>query len=118
MEVNGWQFININFDMPENMSADDLSACGDTGWYGFTHPGTGKVSATFAGTGTATLDYGNCYTGGSTNTFLNDSLIDVAGNNTPSKQITFDFSPGDVLVIVEAGGIIKLNSLTIQCRGQ
>ena len=118
MEVNGWQFIDINFDMPEDMSADALSACGDTGWYGFTHPGTGKVSATFAGTGTATLDYGNCYTGGSTTAFLNDKLIDLAGNDTPPKQIIFDFSPGDVLVIAEAGGIIKLNSLTIQCRGQ
>ena len=118
MEVKGWLF-DINYDIPSDLPYDLLSACGGKAWYGFKHPGIGKISATFAGMGTATLGYGNCYTGGQTNIFLNGRLIDAAERNTPSTQITFDFSPGDVLLINEDDtGIIKLNSLTLKCKSE
>ena len=72
------------------------------------------------GSGTASLDYGNCFEGerGKVNVYLNSNLIDVAKKNTFSKKVAFDFFPNDVLLLSETDvAIIKLNSLTLSCKG-
>ena len=123
MELKGWQF-NIVLDMPSDCGPGcELSNCGDKTWYGYNNIGHGDVRATFSGTGTATLDFGNCHPSrGETNVLLmsgdNIRTLDTAEKNTPSKQIMFDFSPGEVLLIGEADGVIKLNSLTLNCKGE
>ena len=114
MENNGWIF-DIEFHKPYTYR--DTCGSQDT-WYGYTQPGDGKVTATFTGSGTATLDYGNCFTdkkyNGKVNVYLNSILIDEANRTTASKQITFDFFPRDVLLLSETDvAIIKLNSLKI-----
>ena len=115
MLINGWEFHGINYHMPNDMS----SSCGENTWYGFKYPGIGNITATFGGWGTATLDYGNCHMAGQTNVFVNDILLDTAKKDTPSKQVEFDFSPGDLILINEVDeGIIKLTSLTLKCRGE
>ena len=116
MENKGW-----SFDIMYHQYDPFKNQCGmnDT-WYGFNHPGDGKITATFTGSGTATLDYGNCLHLGEVNVYLNGTLIDVAHKNMPSKKITFDFSPYEVLSISETNGtIIKLNSLELaSCKGK
>ena len=124
MELKGWKF-DISFDKPSNCGADcDLSKCGDKTWYGYKQPGTGGVWATFSGTGRAKLDFGNCHPqSGKAKAYLVHAdvptLLGTAEKNTPAKQIMFDFSPGDILLIQEVDeGVIKLNSLTINCKGE
>ena len=112
MKNNGWSF-DTNYDENSYVSC----AIPNT-WYGYKYPGVGTVTASFTGWGTATLDYGNCLTEGKVNVYLNGVLKDVAYKNTPSKQITFDFSPNDVLLLSETYGVIKLNSLKLTCRGR
>ena len=118
MENNGW-----SFDINSHESSTYIDTCGaHNTWYGYTYPGDGTITATFTGSGTATLDYGNCFTdtnhNGKVNVHLNGNLIDVANTNTASKQIKFDFSPKDVLLLSETVGIIKLNSLKLSCKGK
>ena len=118
MEKNGWSF-DTNFNGPDA----NVAACAKTNtWYGFKFLEVGEkvgtVKAKFTGSGTATLDYGNCFTAGKVNVYLNAELKDVAVSNTPSKKITFDFSPNDVLLLSETDedAIIKLNTLTLTCN--
>ena len=119
MENNGWFF-----DIERHVLDKFKDTCGmHNTWYGFSHTGDGKITATFTGSGTATLDYGNCFTdsnfNGKVNVYLGGKLIDVANMNTPSRQITFDFSALEVLLLSETDvGIIKLNSLKLSCKGK
>ena len=119
MTNNGWIF-NINRDVPNSFQ----KACsqGST-WYGYSPFTVGTVTANFTGAGTATLDYGNCYSAGEVKVYLNGELKDVANKNMPSKKLNFDFSPNDVLELKEfddsgQNGIIKLNSLNLDCKGK
>ena len=57
MENKGWSF-DINRHTPNGYK--EQCAMNNT-WYGYKHPGDGKIMATFTGSGTATLDYGNCF---------------------------------------------------------
>ena len=118
MENNGW-FFDVEYHNPEEYK----ETCGTNNtWYGFTKNGDGKITANFTGSGTATLDYGNCRTdlySSKVKVSLNDKPIDEASYNTPSKQITFVFSPTDVLLLAGINnGVIKLNSLTLTCQGK
>ena len=117
MENKGWTLDTDNqFDKWSNELA---RSCGDKTWYGFRHPGVGKISATFVGTGAATLDYGNCFKAGEVNVYLNGKLIDTTLPNTPSKQKTLNFVPEDVLSLDEnPDAIINLNSLKLHCEGK
>ena len=72
----------------------------------------GYVEATFSGSGKATLDYGNCFSG-VTKVYLNDVEIDTV-NGQKSKIITFDYNCGDTLKLTEEGSsILKINSLNL-----
>ena len=116
MERKGWQFEQ---DMT-HMYSGFQENCGTETWYGYQYSAkTGSINATFLGSGTATLDYGSCTPyDGKTNVYLNEEILGTADQNSPSKRLTFDFSPGDVLKIEEVNiGIIKLNSLQLNCKG-
>ena len=123
MENSGWSF-DIEYHNPEKYK----KTCGTNNtWYGFTsnwveRERNSKITATFTGSGTATLDYGNCFFdskhNGKVNVYLNGKLVDVADMSTVSKQITFAFSPMDVLLLSEDTGIIKINSLKMNCKGK
>ena len=85
-------------------------------WYGYLKTGKGQINATFSGSGTATMIYGNCNKEPlEVSVHLNDKLIDVT---TSTTEIAFDFSPSDVLSISEVDGIIKLVSLKLDCTGE
>ena len=89
---------------------------GDT-WYGFeSSAAIGAIYTTFKGSGVATLSYGGCH-GGSANyvrVFLNGKVIsEVTGHNR--KDVTFDYSVGDKLMITEYG-IWKFYSLSLDCN--
>ena len=114
MEENGWSF-SITDSEPEKHS----SKCGKGTWYGMSSGSAiGKVNAVFIGTGSATLVYGNCWTGNTVKVWLNNKKLAVANGNALEKQVTFHFTKGDKLQIEEHGSIIKLNSLTISCDGK
>ena len=115
MENNGW-----SFDITDDATTDTgyESKCNMHGtYYGWKFPGVGKISATFAGSGTAKLDYGNCHNMGYVNVHLSGELLDGASANTPSKLFSFNFSPNDVLMLEETDGntVIKFNSLDLSC---
>ena len=117
MVKNGWTF-DTNYD--QNDFYKSKCSAHNT-WYGYKNPGDGSVSATFTGSGTLTLDFGNCYAkGGCVVVTLNKERKDIVYKNTPSKKVTFNFSPNDVLKLTETEGnaIIKLNSLKITCQGK
>ena len=125
MEMKGWSFdINrhelagLQIDGVQH-TANNKDKCGTHNtWYGYKYPGDGKISATFSGSGTATLDYGNCFGAGEVNVYLNDKLIDTAYKNAPEKQIIFGYSSNDALSLSETSGIIKLNSLELKSIGK
>ena len=122
MEKNGWVF-----DILHHNDKDFQSSCGSSDtWFGYSKSGiqsqdsgNGWLSATFSGSGTFTLDYGNCHSSGKVSVYFNGILQEIAPSNSPSQKISLDFSPSDVLLLEETSeGIIKLNSLTLSCKGK
>ena len=70
----------------------------------------------FAGSGKATLNFGNCYHQDRVTVYLNKKDIGHADAWTFEKEITFDYSNGDILTLKEHPmAIIKLNSLKLSC---
>ena len=122
MENNGWKFNNVTFDRTNVGKYYDRQCGQETFWGGGHGNIVGMVSATLPGSGTAILNYGNCYNnipGGEVNIRLNGHVIDMAPNNTPKKEVKFKFKPGDVLIIEEVNyAILKLNSLNLSCIGE
>ena len=86
----------------------------DTFW-GYLHARpVGRVSATFKGSGRATLDFGNCFKVGRTQVFLNGKRIGSANKKEVSRIVQFDYNSGNTLMLTEEGeGIIKINSLKL-----
>ena len=134
MEMNGWAF-DTNFNQQTHYSNGDPvdGRCVESNtWYGFLEPGDGKITATFTGSGTAELDYGNCGKYGDgldkVEVYFNGKYINKAEvlelkkengkeewkpTTTSSMKAKFEFSPKGVLSITENGAIIKINSLKL-----
>ena len=101
---------------------DELDAQKDCGGYGFFGYKRGRsigyVNATFKGSGTGKLEFGNCgeLANSATKVYLNDLLIATAGPNTWPVAIRFDYKRGDILKLTEkrTAGIIKLVSFKIE----
>ena len=113
MKKGGW-----NFDVSHQHTYYKYAReCGTSTWYGFKYGyPIGSVTAIFAGSGKATLNFGNCYASGRVVVYLNEKDIGHADANTPKQEITFDYSKGDNLTIKEENmAIIKLNSLNLSC---
>ena len=110
MKLNGWR-INTKY----SMNSKYRSRCGDETWYGYNYGySVGSAQASFEGTGTAKLSYGNCYQKGQVLVYLNNEEISRATASESKKEVTFNYSKGDTLLIKEVNiGIIKLNSLDL-----
>ena len=114
MEENGWIFHVSHSGML--LHGD---RCGNNGWFGFCSGNyVGSIYATFIGSGTARLIYGNCWSNNDVSVYLNHKKISSAYGNETEEKINFNFISGDRLRIVEDGAIIKLHSLTILCGGK
>ena len=112
MKNSGWKF-----DVSHSKDLRYVGECGTSTWYGYKYgPAMGSVTAILVGSGKATLNFGNCYHGGSVAVYLNQKNIGHADAYTPNQEITFDYSHGDNLTIKESlMAIIKLNSLNFSC---
>ena len=120
MKDGGW-IVNVMTNPNKKIYATN-GYCGNETFWGYQeNAAIGYVKATFKGSGTGTLDFGNCYTKGKTRVYLNNRRIaevsiggDVRGGGK-SKVISFDYKKGDVLKITEEEvGIIKINSLKLE----
>ena len=97
-----------------------ISNCGTSSFWGYkVGSPVGKVSATFKGYGNATLNFGNCYSSGSTYVYLNNIRIGSASANQNSIKVNFAYKPHDILRLEEVGtGIVKINALQLRCSGK
>jgi len=129
MESAGWSF---DMDHADGNKDNVLPHCGDGdhwfGWSGGDTVGT-LASPPLEGSGTATIEFGNCWNNGNVKLYLNDELIDTAatdGSKTDRTQSkTFSFQAGDVVKLTDEGAeldegqgggpIINLKSVTITC---
>ena len=97
------------------------SVCGSSTFWGYRYGNPiGKVQASFHGSGTAKLIFGQCYTSPQavTNVYLNDVKIKNAATDDGEVTVTFDYKPGDTLRLEEVNtGIIKISSLVLTCKG-
>ena len=113
MEAHGWSFTSVT--NPSMIHYRDICGTTPPTWYGYCSGScVGSVSAVFQGSGTATLDFGNCHSG-TVQVFLNGDEIDSATRYVKNKTITFPFFIGDKLRVQETHAIVKLNSLKIEC---
>ena len=113
LPANGWQTDSIALNTGFESTCDD----GNT-WYGFTSgEPVGSIWTTFQGTGNGTLSFGNCFGNafGNVKVFLNEKVIAEA-TSKQRKEISFDYSVGDVLKIGEYHAIWKLYSFSAQCK--
>ena len=120
METKGWAFSPNIRHKPLEFN----NTCGKHNtWYGDKNPDVAgsfvEITATFTGSGTATLDYGNCRDKGKVNVNLGRDRVDTAYENTTSKLKKFKFFPKQVLSLRVSGpSVIKLNSLQLTCQGK
>ena len=116
MTANGWTVdVYYSNDTPNNWYS---SNCNSGTFYGYCYGNyIGSVTASFKGSGKATLDFGNCHTAGVTKAYLNGKEIAQASTLTMSKEVTFTYRPGYILKLDEQKhGIIQLNSLKLECN--
>lgn len=94
-------------------------------WYGWSHGaavGT-LTSPPLKGSGTAKIQFGNCWDAGRVKLYLNDQLIDSASPNLPTGPATrlmnFSFVNGDVVKLKDEDGnaVVNLKSFTVVCSG-
>ena len=105
MEKNGWYF-DPNFDG------------GKTPFDNTCTSNIGKLTARFQGFGSGKIQYGSCRKG-RVKVLKDGKLLSDIDGNTQSKTVEFDFTPYTKLELQESeGGIIRINSLEIGCRGK
>ena len=111
----GW---NLDIDKDEKNYVSD---CGSSTFWGYRlSKRTGIVQASFRGSGTAKLNFGQCYgrSSGVTIVYLNGALIKTATKREGEVTVEFDYNPGDTLKLEEVNsGIIKISSLLLKCKG-
>ena len=129
MKINGWAFNNIG-QYVENTNRNGLSSCGRGSWYGWRTPGfkgIASISVVFLGTGSATIDFENCFGTGVIDVTLinsqNNSKIQkiAKAEAMESATTTFDFRRGMTLKLSTGSpnaesGVIKIRSLKISCE--
>jgi len=99
----GWQ---LDFTDPDMTDEDMSQECGNgKNWFGWSGAdNVGSAKTTLNGDGVATLEFGNCWSEGSVNVYLNDVLIASATGRQYRKLIKFSFSDGATLEIKDEGG--------------
>ena len=118
MQKNGWVWSsNVRVNDLNYLGPDKYSDCSryDKTWYGYANGAAiGTISATFHGSGSAVLNYGNCYFQGQVVVSLNGKEISRVGGFVFDKEISFNFAKGDILELKEINiAIIKLNTFKI-----
>ena len=120
MHRNGWAFENKVSNLLTRIGSYKEECKAST----FYEKGLASVSAVFHGSGSATLDFGNCLGTGVVDVFLRDyknvtnaKKISVAQGSEKSKSVAFDFQGGSILEIRTDYGIVALNDLVISCGG-
>ena len=120
MRQNGWVFENKSSGLQTRLGPYHED-CKTTTFY---ERGLTSVSAVFQGSGSATLDFGNCLFNGVVEVLLYDhhnvtnaTKIAVAQGSEESKSVEFDFQGGSILEIRTDFGIVALNRMVISCGG-
>ena len=119
MRDNGWT-IDVSFSNNNDWSDQYHGNCGNNTFYGYHGDSpVGMISATFKGSGNATVIFGNCYKNGSVVVLLNNNELERALQEK-YKTVSFNYTRGDVLTIKEVDtAIIKLYYFGISgCDGK
>ena len=111
MKIAGWSFKDFS-----SLKLGGQGKCSASMWHGFAGgDAAGVASKVLRVSGTATLEYGNCWNAGKTNVYLNGKLIDSIGPLTAVKKVVFKCNSGDVLELKDEEGnaVIQMKKLTI-----
>ena len=115
--VSGW-----TFDLSNGPWNDDSiwSYCTVAPWFGWKNNNpVGSIKTTLYGIGHASLSFGNCWTSGTVNLYLDGTII-ASAHPKSMKTATFDFSNGNKLKLDEINtGIIRFEDFKISnCEGK
>ena len=109
--VNGWTFDLDNGPWESNPS--DYGNCTGSPWFGWKRWPVRSIKTELYGSGKASLTFGNCYTSGTVNLYLNGNIIASAGP-TSMKTATFHYSNGNEMKLDEVNtGIIRFEDFII-----
>ena len=106
--VLGWTF-DLEFGLWNQIPAND---CADSSWFGWTGTSVGSLKTTLYGSGHASLTFGNCWTEGTVNLYIDGTIIASAGP-TSMKTATFDYSNSNELKLDEDIGIIRFEDFKV-----
>eukprot|EP00038_Savillea_parva_P001181 m.102046 g.102046 ORF g.102046 m.102046 type:complete len:428 (+) comp10422_c0_seq1:52-1335(+) len=117
MEASGWVFgWDDAYDFLQLPNAQFCNGVPSTSYCGFQHPGDSLISLTLDGTGQATFSFGNSWAGGTVSAALNGIVLASANPRNLTVNVTFNFSPGDVLTLTEAPTAVhSINGITFSC---
>ena len=118
MEKNGWTIDVEHSNLDDSDADNNEHRCGTETFYGWKKDPPAKVSTTFMGYGEAKLSFGNCYTRGVVVATLNNNELSRASGYKKNVAISFNYKKGDVLMLKDYEGIIKLNYLKLECGGK
>ena len=117
--VSGWTFA-LDYG-PWNRDPSDYGGiCPGSPWFGWSYgPSIGYMKTTLDGSGHASLTFGNCWTTGTVNLYL-DGIKIASAQATSVKTVTFDYSNGYELKLDEVdAGIIRFEDFKISnCEGK
>jgi len=120
MQTAGWSFSFTHADGHGSVGPHCGNGANWYGWSGGNNVGT-LTSPALHGSGTATVEFGNCWNAGNAKLYLNDVLIDTAATNGQRGRAiqskTFAFQAGDVVKLKDEDGnaVLDLKSFTINC---
>merc|ERR1711933_491598 len=94
MESNGWKV---------GVDPDNTDICPGAAWHGWAGAdNVGYIRATLSGSGSGSLQFGNCWNSGTVRVYLSGALISSAEPET-TKVATFAFEGGDELELRDEG---------------
>ena len=117
MSLAGW---NLNeLDVHPIATSKYNRWCGADTFWGYNYGRkVGRITYIFKGDGEAQLNFGNCYTMGTAEVYLNKNKIGSV-KTKENKEINFAYTTGDTLRIKEVGpGIFIIHALKISCDGK
>ena len=122
--VDGWK-ISVDYGTWINSSEHKAiyDKCGEgVAWYGWKkgYP-SGFISTILSGDAQGRLNFGNCWTSGIVQAYLNGKVIGYANRNTPTKVIRFNYHNGSKLELQDAYGnaVIQFNKFeVVKCSGK
>ena len=118
MQEAGWVFSGNMNSLPSDY-ASHCQTSPASSWYGFANGNAvGTLSVVLPGSGSGTVDFGNCHTSGTVVLYINDQSVASAPVGTHSLVAHITFVAGDTLRLSdEDTTIIRLNSIQLNCEG-